>query len=69
MVVMDKIDFFVDLVFNLFGSELDFVKMLGWFVKGLILEVVEFKICVMVYRKVGLGYYRMWMLDFVLVLF
>ena len=67
--VTDKIDFSVDLASNLFGSEPDSAKMLGWFAKGLISEVAEPKTRVMAYRKVGLGYHRMRMLDSALVLF
>ncbi|NET37225.1 MAG: tetratricopeptide repeat protein [Cyanothece sp. SIO1E1] len=67
--VTDKIDFSIDLASNIFGSEPDSAKMLGRFAKGLISEVADPKTRVMAYRKVGLGYHRMRMLDSALVLF
>lgn len=67
--VTDKIDFSIDLASNIFGSEPDSAKMLGRFAKGLISEVANPETRVMAYRKVGLGYHRMRMLDSALVLF
>lgn len=65
----EQIDISVDLASNLFGIEPDSAKMLGQFAKGLIPEVQDAKTRVMAYRKVGLGYHRMRMLDSALVLF
>ena len=67
--VTDRIDLSIDLASNLFGSEPDSAKILGQFAKGLIPKVTDPKTRVMAYRKVGLGYHRMRMLDSALVLF
>ncbi len=67
--VTDKIDLSIDLASNLFGSEPDSAKMLGQFAKGLIPEVKDPTTRVMAYRKVGLGYHRLRMLDSALILF
>lgn len=67
--VTNKIDFSIDLASNLFGSEPDSAKMLGQFAKRLIPQVKDPKTQVMAYRKVGLGYHRMRLLDSALVLF
>lgn len=67
--VTDKIDLSIDLASNLFGSKPDSAKMLGHFAKRLIPEVKDPKTRVMAYRKVGLGYHRMRILDSALVLF
>lgn len=67
--VTDRIDLSIDLASNLFGSAPDTARMLGRSAKQLIQEVQKPETKVMAYRKVGLGYHRMQMLDSALVLF